>query len=187
MFTSAKKLILCVSNTRLTVGIWRGSKLLSFTVFIQAEQDYSAFSEYLAQNPNTPVYLIVDAVEEDYKLESLPHTQGNARRELIERKLNQFNRNSIFRAAHFINRSADKRRDDNFLFVALSNPEWLQAWLNVIQANQLPLVGVYLLPMLSQAIVRQMKLMAPHILLCEQLFGRNRKNPALFSQPAVNY
>ena len=169
MFTSAKKLILCVSNTRLTVGIWRGSKLLSFTVFNQAEQDYSAFSEYLAQNPNTPVYLIVDAVEEDYKLESLPHTQGNARRELIERKLNQFNRNSIFRAAHFINRSADKRRDDNFLFVALSNPEWLQAWLNVIQANQLPLVGVYLLPMLSQAIVRQMKLMAPHILLCEQL------------------
>ncbi len=169
MFTSSKKLILCANNNRLTAGVWRGTKLLSFSVFSNAEQDTDVFNEYLAQNENTPIYLIVDAVEEDYKLESLPHTAGRARTEIVERKLNQFNRNSVFRAAHFIKRNTDKRRDDDFLFVALNNPDWLQAWMNVIQANQLPLVGVYLLPMLSQSIVRQMKLMAPHILLCEQL------------------
>ena len=169
MLTNTKKLILCANNNRLTAGVWRGNQLISFIVFSDAEQDHEVFSEYLAQNLNTPVYLIVDAVEEDYKLESLPHTTGRARDEIIARKLNQFNRNSVFRAAHFIKRSTDKRRDDNFLFVALSNPEWLQAWINVIQANQFPLVGIYLLPMLSQGIVRQMKLMAPHILLCEQL------------------
>ena len=169
MLNSAKKLILCANNNSLTAGIWHGTKLQSHTVFNNADQDYTAFGEYLAQHVNTKVYLIVDAVEEDYKLESLPHTAGGARREIIERKLNQFNRNSIFRAAHFINRGLDKRKDDNFLFVALSNADSLQGWMNVIQANQSPLVGVYLLPMLSQVVVRQMKLMAPHILLCEQL------------------
>lgn len=169
MLSSAKKLILCANNTSLTAGIWHGTKLQSYAVFNNVDQDYTAFSEYLAKQPDTNIYLIVDAVEEDYKLESLPHTSGRARREIIERKLNQFNRNSTFRAAHFINRAADKRKDDNFLFVALSNADSLQGWLNVIQANQSPLVGVYLLPMMSQVMVRQMKLMAPHILLCEQL------------------
>ena len=169
MLTNTKKLILCANNNRLTAGVWRGNKLISFRAFSNAEQDDENFSEYLAQNFSTPVYLIVDAVEEEYKLESLPHTTGRAREEIIARKLNQFNRNSVFRAAHFIKRSQDKRRDDNFLFVALSNPDWLQAWINIIQANQFPLVGIYLLPMISQGIVRQMKLMAPHILLCEQL------------------
>ena len=169
MFNSAKKLILCANNTSLTAGIWHGNKLQSFEVFNNIDQDYTAFSEYLAKQPDTNIYLIVDAVEEEYKLESMPHTAGRARSEMLERKLNQFNRNSTFRAAHFINRSTDKRKDDNFLFVALSNADSLQGWLDVIQANQSPLVGLYLLPMMSQVMVRQMKLMAPHILLCEQL------------------
>ncbi len=169
MLSSAKKLILCANNNSLTAGIWHGNRLQNYAVFHNIDQDYTVFSEYLNQQSDTNIYLIVDAVEEDYKLESLPHTGGNARREIIERKLNQFNRNSTFRAAHFINRSTDKRKDDNFLFVSLSNADSLQGWLDVIQANQSPLVGVYLLPMLSQVMVRQMKLMAPHILLCEQL------------------
>lgn len=169
MLSSAKKLILCANNNSLTAGIWHGTKLQSYAVFNNIDQDYTAFSEYLSKLPDINIYLIVDAVEEDYKLEGLPHTAGRARREMIERKLNQFNRNSTFRAAHFINRSADKRKDDNFLFVALSNADSLQGWLDVTQANQSPLVGVYLLPMISQVMVRQMKLMAPHILLCEQL------------------
>lgn len=169
MLNSAKKLILCANNHSLTAGIWHGTKLQNYAVFNNHDQDYTAFSEYLTQQPNINIYLIVDAVEEDYRLESLPHTAGRARVEIIERKLNQFNRSSVFRAAHFINRSTDKRKDDNFLFVALSNADSLQGWLDAIQANQSPLVGVYLLPMISQVVVRQMKLMAPHILLCEQL------------------
>lgn len=169
MLANAKKIVLCANNNRLLAGVWRGTKLLSYTAFKNAEQDQTAFSDYLAQYFNTPVYLIFDAVEEDYKLESFPHTQGQARRELVERKLNQFNRNSVFRAAHFINRGIDKRRDDNYLFMALTTADWLNAWIDLIQAIKLPLVGVYLLPTFSQTIVRQMKLMAPHILLCEQL------------------
>lgn len=169
MLNSAKKLILCANNNSLTAGLWHGTKLQNYAVFSNRDQDYTAFSEYLAHQTNTNIYLIVDAVEEDYRLESLPHTSGRARVEIIERKLNQFNRSSTFRAAHFINRSTDKRKDDNFLFVALSNADSLQGWLDAIQANQSPLVGVYLLPMMSQVVVRQMKLMAPHILLCEQL------------------
>ena len=169
MLNTAKKLILCANNNSLTAGVWHGTKLQNYAIFNNVDQDYTAFSEYLAQQQNTNIYLIVDAVEEDYRLESLPHTTGRARVEIIERKLGQFNRSSVFRAAHFINRSTDKRKDDNFLFVALSNADSLQGWLDVIQANQSPLVGVYLLPMISQVAVRQMKLMAPHILLCEQL------------------
>lgn len=169
MFSNPKKLILCATNQSLTAGLWYGTKLQSYAVFSHSDADYTAFGEFLAQHSGTNIYLVVDAVEEDYKLESLPHTTGAARSEIIERKLNQFNRNSVYRAAHFINRSTDKRRDDNFLFVALNNADFLQGWMNVIQANHAPLVGVYLLSMLSQAVVRQMKLMGPHILLCERL------------------
>jgi hypothetical protein len=169
MFGNTQKIILCVTNQCLTAGLWHGTKLQSYKVFKNADEDHTAFSLYLAKYPDINVYLIVDAIEEDYKLEALPHTTGNARREIVARKLSQFNRNSVYRAAHYINRDSTKRKDDNFIFVALSNTDFMQSWMDVIQAEHIPLVGVYLLPMVSQVMVRQMKLMAPNILLCERL------------------
>jgi hypothetical protein len=143
MFSNAQKLILCATNSSMTVGLWHGTKLHTFRVFKNQDHDHTEFSKYLAQYNNINVYLIADAIEEDYKLESLPHTTGSARREIVERKLSQFNRNSTYRVAHFINRATDKRKDDNFLFIALSNADFMQSWMDVIQAAHAPLVFIY--------------------------------------------
>jgi len=169
MLNDPKKLVLCASNSNLIAGLWMGTKLQSYSVFSSDDEGYIKFAQYLRNHTHTNTYLIADAIEEDYRLEGLPHTSGSARRELIERKLNQFNRTSTYRTAHFIKRATDKRKDDYFLFIALSNTDFLQPWMNAIQSNQSPLVGVYLLPMISQVMLRQMKLMSPNILLCERL------------------
>ncbi len=170
MFKSSQhKIILCATANNLLAGLWRGGELQGSQAFSNNEAGQVAFSEFLQLYPATPVYLIADAVEEDYKLESLPHTAGAAKRELIDRKLNQFYRGLVYRTAHFIKRDTEKRKDDQYLFVALSNDEFLKHWVAIIQAAKAPLVGVYLLPMLSQVLVRQLKLMAPHILMCEKL------------------
>jgi hypothetical protein len=163
------KLILCASNHHLTAGVWFGSRLHYYQAFLNNEEGYAAFDTFIKSHHQLNVYLIADAIEEEYRLETLPHTTGSARAEMLERKLNQFNRNNLFRSAHFIQQEQDKRRNDHYLFVALSNADFLQGWMAVIQVNQVPLVGLYLLPMMSQYIVQQMKLMAPNILLCERL------------------
>jgi len=166
---SQNKLVLCATAHNLLAGLWPAGKLQGSQIFVNDDAGHLAFAEFLQQYPATPVYLMADAVEEDYRLESVPHVTGAAKRELIERKLNQFYRGLEYRTAHFIHRDKDKRKDDKFLFVALNNADFLQNWMTVIQSVEAQLVGVYLLPMLSQVLVRQLKLMAPHILLCEKL------------------
>lgn len=163
------KLILCATSQHVLVGLWHGIKLQGSQQFANDEAGQEAFAQFISQYPQTPVYLIADAVEEDYRLESLPHASGTARQELVERKLNQYYRGLEYRTAHFINRESDKRRDDRFLFVALNNAEFLQTWVKILVAAEALIVGIYLLPMLSQVLVRQLKLMSPHILLCERL------------------
>ncbi len=169
MLANTIKIILCASSTSLTAGIWHGHKLHNTQTFQNDEQGRTEFAGYLHKNTDTNIYLIANSIDEDYRVESLPHTSGRTRVEILERKLNQFSRSAIYRTAHFINRAADKRKDDSFLFVALNNSDFIQGWINAINSVQAPLVGVYMLPMISQVIVRQLKLMAPHILLCEQL------------------
>lgn len=166
---SQTKIVLCATANSLLAGIWRAGKLQGSQIFANEESGHQAFAEFLKQYSEAPVYLIVDAVEEDYRLESLPHTSGSAQRELVSRKLNQFYRGLEYRTAHFIDRDKDKRKDDNFLFVALNNDDFMEHWVAVIQAAEAQLVGIYLLPMLSQVLLKQLKLMAPHILLCEKL------------------
>jgi len=163
------KLVLCATANHLLAGLWRAGKLQGSQSFLNNEAGHEAFARFLQQYESTPVYLIVDAVEEDYRLESLPHTSGMAKHELVERKLNQFYRGLEYRTAHFINRDKDKRRDDNYLFAALNNDDFLQAWVAVIQAAEAHLVGVYLLPMLSKVLTQKLKLKAPNLLLCEKL------------------
>lgn len=166
---SQNKLVLCATANHLLAGYWHAGKLQGSQTFANDAIGHQDFSDFLQQYPATPVYLIADAVEEDYRLESLPHTSGSAKQELVTRKLNQHYRGKDYRTAHFIQRDKDKRKDDNFLFVALNNDDFMQDWVRIIQSVEAQLVGVYLLPMLSQVLAKQLKLMAPHILLCEKL------------------
>ncbi|MDP2070291.1 hypothetical protein [Methylotenera sp.] len=169
MKSRPNKLVLCATSQSLLAGLWHAGKLQASQAFNNDAAGHEEFAEFLRQYPATPVYLIADAVEEDYRLESVPHTTGAAKNELITRKLNQFYRGLEYRTAHFVNRELDKRKDDKYLFVALNNAEFLHDWVKVIQDVKVQLVGIYLLPMLSQVLVKQLKLMAPHILLCEKL------------------
>lgn len=163
------KIILCATNSMLTAGIWRLGKLQSHQLFQNDAQGLEGFSAFLQEHGNIKIYLIADAIEEDYRLETLPHTSGNARRELVERKLSQLYRGTSYRVAHFIMREKERRKDDRFLFVSLNNADFLQGWIRCIEELQAPLVGVYLLPMIGQQLVRRLKIMSPHILLTEHL------------------
>ena len=169
IFANPNKLVLCATANQLLVGVWHAGKLKGNQAFENNEAGHQAFATFLQQYSSSPAYLITDAVEEDFRLESLPHTTGSAKHELITRKLNQHYRGLDFRTAHFIDRDKDKRRDDNFLFVAISKDDFLQAWLGIIKAQEAQLVGVYLLPMLSMVMMKQLKLTEPHLLLCERL------------------
>ncbi|HEY8353879.1 MAG TPA: hypothetical protein VIK69_02540 [Methylophilaceae bacterium] len=169
------KIVLCVTNGRLLAGRWQFGRLLAHRAFRNDAQGYEEFSRYLQQHAGTEIYMLVDAVEEDYRLESLPHTMGNARREMINRKLGLIYRGTSYRAAHFINRETTKRKDDRFLFVALTYEELLQPWIERLQALQMPLVGVYLLSMVSQHFVRKLKVGDAHLLLTERLSGGLRQ------------
>lgn len=162
-------LVLCATSQHLLAGLWRAGKLQGSQAFDNDANGHAAFAEFLQQHSAKPVYLIADAVEEDYRLETVPHTTGNAKRELIARKLNQFYRGLEYRTAHFIHQETEKRKDDSYLFAALNNADFLDEWIKVIELVKAQLVGVYLLPMLSQILVKQLKLSAPEILLCERL------------------
>ncbi len=159
------KIVIFVTSGQATVGRWRLGKLVSCETFPNSESGHDQFHLFLQRHLNTPVWVIVDAVEEDFRLESMPHARGSARGEMVERKLNQLYRNSSYRTAQFIARENDKRRDDRFLLMALTNSDMLTPWMSAIESLQVPLAGVYLKASVSQLLVKALKLKSADLLL----------------------
>ncbi len=164
-----EKIVLCANTSHLMAGVWRFGKLKFFETFKNNEPGYLAFKLFLQGKPNTNIYFLADAPEEDYRLESLPHTRGSDRKYLLERKLNQIYRGHALRTALFLKRGKDEAKSDHFLLMALNNAEFLQEWLGVIEAEQAPLAGVYLLSMVAPTLAKGLKLNAPHIIFTEKL------------------
>ena len=174
----ADKLLLCVSATSATAGRWHGGKLVAVQVFSNDQSGWSGFSGFLQGSPGILVHIMVDVVEEDYRFENLPHSMGRDRREMVSRKLRQLYRNNPYCRAWLQGRDTEKRRDDRYLFAALTNPDLIAGWLNVIEAQQAPLAGVYLLPMASHNLLKKFGLgnTSSLLLVTQNSAGLDRKS-----------
>ncbi len=167
----ADKLLLCISAPQVTAAHWRGQRLAECRVFKNDESGLEAFEEFLAPFADVPAYIMVDAVEEDYRFETLPHTFGADRRDMVHRKLRQHYRSTPYLAAWLLGRDSGRRRDDRYLFSALTNPEFVAGWLGAVVGRGLPIAGIFLLPMVSAALIDELRSRAANLLLVSQHSG----------------
>lgn len=160
----ADQLLLSVSATQISAARWQGGGFAACDRFANGEEGLNAFKEYLAQTRDMPVRMMVDAVEEDYRVESLPHSFGSDRNEMVNRKLKQHYRNSPYCSARQQGRDTGKRHDDRYLFCALTNPELVDPWVQAITERELPIAGIYLLPTVSQRLIEKLQLKQTNLL-----------------------
>jgi hypothetical protein len=143
----------------------RNGRLGRCRTFRNDDQGREVFDRFLAGIHNVPVHVMVDVVEEDYRYELLPHATGRDRNELIERRLRQLYRNTPYCAAVLQGRDAGKRRDDQYLFIGLINPELVDNWLTQIRSHDLPVAGVHLLPVVAEPLSQKIAPSTPNLLL----------------------
>ena len=159
------KIVLCINAKQATAGLWRMGKLTKCSHYLNDEAGLAKFRLFITSQKNTPIHIIVDAVEEDYRVDTIPHSSGKTREEMLQRKLTQTYRNAPYRTAQVIGRETDKRRDDRILMMALTNADILTPWLNLLGELDSPLAGAYMMPVVSHMVVKALKLKHPNMLL----------------------
>lgn len=164
--TPAAVRILLLSSQGLNAFVWQDTSLAPAGWFAVDDAGQDAFDRYLNEQPDIPLYLVADVIEEDFQLENVAHVRGKERGVLLERKLSQFFRTSDYRAALVQGREERGRRDDKVLFCALTNNEQLAFWVNRMLVHQAPLQGVLSVPWLMEAFAASRQLgQVGHLLL----------------------
>lgn len=144
---------------------WRGRQLLGSYDFKSDSSEESLFVEYLKAAVPMPAQLLVDLLEEDFRRESIPHVSRGDQKVLVTRLLDRHYRGNDQTHVQFQERAKHGRRDDYILLSALSSMDVLTPWLEKFNCHQIPLAGIWSLPLLSSDLIKAVSNGEPNILM----------------------
>ncbi len=159
------KHFLYLTNDKLIALIWRHGAIVERDVFNATDADTPAFTAHLARHNDIPTYVVTDLIEEDFRIDSVPHLRGGDQEAILGRKLAQLYRASTFRHAIVQEREADGRRDDRVLYHAITNPDLLTPWIDAIARAEVPLEGIFASAVLSARLPKELNVLFAHTLL----------------------
>ncbi|MGR8946409.1 MAG: hypothetical protein ACU84Q_00060 [Gammaproteobacteria bacterium] len=170
-FDLSNKRTLFVSADRATVYQTRGGAIEHAYVFSADEFGRQQFGRYLEETAKSPLYVMVDVVEEEYRQDVIPHVRGSDRRSVLERKHARLFRGTKYCHSIIQGREGEGRKDDKVLLTAITNAEIVSSWVDVAAAAKAPVAGIYSLPILSQHMLKKIGATGNNVLLISMQSG----------------
>jgi len=159
---------------RLSVLQWKGKQLIGTSSFEPTAPGLEKFRVYLSQTENVSSKFLVDVIEEDFRNEKVPHVGGKDRKAVINRLIDRYYRSSNQYCYHeVIGREKDGRKDDIVLLGAMTNPQLIQPWLKILEECEVPLSGIWTLPLVSRKVLKTIKASSGVVLLVSQQVNSN--------------
>jgi len=133
------KRVLYFTGYRMVAQEWHGSKLETSVYFEPDEQGLDLFNAYLRSFKHEPVRLLIDLIEEEFRLIKIPLLRGSDRKAILDRNYAKYFRNVKYKFA--ISQSIEKktRKEENLLLIGLTNENLLEPWLQIIDDTRTPL------------------------------------------------
>lgn len=170
--------LLFLEAGRLSAFVRQRGKLETAGVFSANAAGNEQFANYLAERRQGRFYLLTNLADEAYASESIPPLSGGDRRTLIARKARQHFPEPALNCVYSLGREKTGRRNENLLISALTAPEQLQPWLQLIKDAQAALIGIYSTAQLGGPLLGKVGQAAPHcLLLCQ--FGHSLRESYL--------
>ncbi len=159
------KHLLYLTNDKLIALLIKGNALIGRENFGLADLATPEFDTYLESHKGIPTFLVTDLIEEDFRLDTIPHLSGRDQDAVVDRKLGQLYRASPYRHAIIQGREEEGRRDDRVFLHAVTNPDILKPVLAAAEKHSVPLEGIYSSAVLSAQLLKELDVFSAHTML----------------------
>ncbi len=152
--------MLFIGNKQCLAVKWKRGLPESWEAYSNSDEGRSQFESRLQGMKNFTVGILADLVEEDYRLERVPHLNWRDRRHFFARKLEQYYRYTPFRNASI---QGNEGKEDRVLFSALTSPNLVLPWIELLTKKNIAISGVCSVAMLSDRLISEIP--ASHLML----------------------
>ncbi len=124
--------------------------------FSDDDRGLREFDRYLSLHPDMTSAMLIDVIEEEFALDSIPKLGQRDRNALIQRRGQRKFRRTPYRVS--IYQGTPGRREGEFSVIhsAISNHELVDPWLQLILAHKTPMSGVYSVPLMTPRIAKRL-------------------------------
>jgi len=124
------------------------------------------FDAYISLTPEHTAAMLVDVIEEEFALETIPKLNARDRKSLIARRSERKYRRTPYRLSEFQGKAGPGDAEFSVLHSAISNRELLDPWLEVIQKHRVALSGIYSVPLMAPTIISSLaRITAPTLFI----------------------
>ena len=159
------KHFLYLTNDKLVSLVIKGAELIERENFVVADVQTPEFESHIEKLASATTYLVTDLIEEDFRLDTIPHLRGSDQEAVLDRKLGQIYRSSPYRHAIVQGREEEGRRDDRVFLHAVTNADLLKPLIALLERHRVPLEGVYSSAVLSSRFLKDLDIFFPHTML----------------------
>ncbi len=144
--------------TQGSMSVWEMQERAPQQIAEFADDDASLrrFDDYVSRNPSAASAMLIDVIEEEFKLQSIPKLTWRDRKNLIERRCAGVFRRTPYRASLFQGKSDSETGQFTVVHSAIVNHELVDPWLRVLLRHCTPICGVYSVPHLAQRAVKRL-------------------------------
>ncbi|MGI9271358.1 MAG: hypothetical protein ACR2QT_06250 [Woeseiaceae bacterium] len=164
-------------------------------LFPDSDDGLRQFDEYLSNSDELLSFVVADVIEEEFALEKFPKVGMRDRKSLMQRRVRRKFPRTPYRLPVYQGRASDDDSEEVVVHSAISNHELLDPWLQIILRHELPLTGIYSVPLMAPDLLQKLcKPQASALLLTQhqenklrQVFmqGGHAQSARLSQSPAI--
>ena len=118
--------------------------------------DSAQMREMLSDSPSTPLYPLIDVLEQSFAKESIPPVSMFDAAGMLQRRLSTAFSEAKIKAAHYLGRQDGERRDRRYLLAGLPASPALDGWIDWINQAPNPVKPFSLLPLEAVSLARNL-------------------------------
>ena len=159
------KKIIYLLNDELIVSLWSNKERVGCYHFENSPLGKKLFREYLSSSSKTPIRIVVDIEEEDFKTQNIPKVYFNNLVTLVNRyKVRLFPDNQFIKAAPVSLQNKEKKKCA-YRFSSINNPLHLLHLIGTLNSYNIPIVGIWSAAILGEGLLHFFKSRSEHSLL----------------------
>ncbi|MDJ0812366.1 MAG: hypothetical protein QNJ23_01445 [Woeseiaceae bacterium] len=125
--------------------------------FTDSDAGLQDFDAYIAEHGELISNVIVDVIEEEFSLDNVPKLSLRDRNALLQRRLQRKFPRTPYRLPVFQKNSGTVPGTDAVVYSAVSNHELLEPWIRVMLRHEVPLAGIYSVPLMAPDLLRRIR------------------------------
>ncbi len=159
--------------TQGSLSVWQDGKERQAEPLTFADNDAGlrAFDAYLADSREHVSFVVIDVIEEEFALERIPKLGLRDRGSLIRRRLQRKFPRTPYRMPLYQGVASPGENEAAVVHCAITNHELLDPWLQVMQRHEVPLTGVFSVPLMAPQLLAKLHKPSGPVMLITQHQG----------------